>query len=188
MTGVGRAAALVVDDAHLLPLGAEAEHRPHEVVPCPAEEPRAADDPAFENLLLPQVLRVGVRRERVGMVSLDVRRPLLTVEDVVARVVENGNPKCCDVHGPDDVDGRRRLSVGFRAVHVRPRSRMKNDVRAVLEQDRLRDVELAVCARIGAGKSLGERSAELAPRARNQDASVALASLVERVGESVLHR
>jgi hypothetical protein len=58
----------------------------------------------------------------------------------------------------------------------------------VLEQDRLRDVELAVCARIGAGKSLGERSAELAPRARNQDASVALASLVERVGESVLHR
>ncbi len=43
--GVGRRAALVVDDGDLLARGAEREHRAQEVVPDRPEEPGGADDP-----------------------------------------------------------------------------------------------------------------------------------------------
>src|SRR5688572_11640531 len=45
MGDVRRRAALVVDDRDLVPLGAEPEHRPQEVVSGGAEEPGAPHDP-----------------------------------------------------------------------------------------------------------------------------------------------
>ena len=63
---VRRAAHLVVDHAHLVSLGAEPEHRPHEVVPAPAEEPGAPDDPALRHLTLAEKLGAPVGAERRG--------------------------------------------------------------------------------------------------------------------------
>jgi hypothetical protein len=64
MADVGGRAALVVDDGDLVPLGAQPQHRPEEVVPGPAEQPRGADDPAVADLLLPLELRAAVDPER----------------------------------------------------------------------------------------------------------------------------
>ena len=66
-------AALVVDDRHLVLLCAQAQHRPHEVVARPPEEPRAADDPALAHLALALELRPPVHRERARLVRLDIR-------------------------------------------------------------------------------------------------------------------
>ena len=58
-----RRAALVVDDRHLVLLRAELEHRPHEVLARPAEEPRGAHDPALAHLALALELRPPVDRQ-----------------------------------------------------------------------------------------------------------------------------
>src|SRR5215831_8583662 len=79
------APALVVDDRHLVPLLAEPEHRPQEVVPRGAEEPRSAGDPGIAGGRLALELRSPVRRERIRPVGLDVRLPFASVEDVVRR-------------------------------------------------------------------------------------------------------
>src|SRR6185437_6087961 len=52
MAHVGGAADLVGDDAHLVTLAPELEHRPDEVLARPPEEPGAADDPAVAHLAL----------------------------------------------------------------------------------------------------------------------------------------
>ncbi len=71
---VGGAAALVVDDRNLVPLGAEPEHRAHEVVARLAEEPGRADDPrTLAGGRLAVELRPAVGGERDGRVGLDVR-------------------------------------------------------------------------------------------------------------------
>ena len=59
---VGGAAHLVGDDAYLVPFGAEAQHRPQEVVARRAEEPRRAHDPAVPDLQLARQLRLAVDR------------------------------------------------------------------------------------------------------------------------------
>ena len=74
MPDVGRRAALVVDHRHLVPLGPGPEHRPHEVVPPFAEEPRGPDDPGpLARRRLAVELRPSVHGERVRRVRLDVR-------------------------------------------------------------------------------------------------------------------
>src|SRR5439155_10446357 len=50
MADVRRAAALVVDDRHLVPLATALEHRPDEVPAGRPEEPRRTDDPVAESL------------------------------------------------------------------------------------------------------------------------------------------
>ena len=75
MADVGRAAALVVDDRDLVALGAEAQHRAHEVLRRPAEEPRGANDPRLlAGRRLAVQLRAAVGAERRRRVRLDVRR------------------------------------------------------------------------------------------------------------------
>ena len=101
---VGRRAQLVGDHAHLVALGAEPQHRPDEVRAGPAEEPRAAHDPALAHLALALELRAAVDRERARLVGLDVRLALRAVEDVVGRVVDDRHAERGDV---------------ARAVHVR---------------------------------------------------------------------
>src|SRR5215211_1214381 len=60
MPDIGRRPELVVDDRDLVPLGAEPQHRPDEVVSGPAEEPGGANDPAVSDLLLSLELRAAV--------------------------------------------------------------------------------------------------------------------------------
>src|SRR5207248_946895 len=71
MTDVGGAADLVCDHRHLVPFAGELEHGPDEVLARPAEEPRAADDPAFPHFALALELRAAVDRERVRLVRFD---------------------------------------------------------------------------------------------------------------------
>src|SRR5581483_10300641 len=104
MPDVGRAAALVVDHRHLVPLGAEPEHRPDEVVPGRSEQPRRADDPAVADLPLAVQLRPAVDGERGRLVRLDVRAVLRPVEDVVAGEVDDRRTEGDDVPRAEDVD------------------------------------------------------------------------------------
>ena len=94
---VGRRAGLVGDDAHLVALCAEPQHRPDEVRAGPAEQPRAAHDPALAHLALALELRPAVDRERARLVGLDVRLALRAVEDVVGRVVDDRHAQRDDV-------------------------------------------------------------------------------------------
>ena len=180
---VGGRAALVVDDAHLVPLGPEAKHRAHEVVASPAEEPGAPDDPAVPHLALAEELRAPVRAERRRLVGLDVRRALRAVEDVVGGEVDDRRAERGHVPRPLDVDAERACLVGLGAVHVRPGRRVQHEPGLVSEGDRLRHVELVPRARIGVGEGLPQRRPELAARPGYEDAS-----RCERIGLSVLHR
>ncbi len=121
VAGVGRAAALVVDDGDLVALGAEAQHRPDEVVADRPEEPRGAHDPGpLAGRRLAVELRAAVGAERMGRVGLEVGLALGAVEDVVAREVDERRAERGDVLRPADVRRRRTLRVVLGAVDVGP--------------------------------------------------------------------
>ena len=131
MPGVGRAAALVVDDRDLVALGAEPEHRPDEVVPDRPEEPRGADDPRLAaGGRLAVELRAAVGAERIRRVGLDVRLALRAVEDVVGREVDERHAERGRVLRAADVDRRRALRVVLGAVDVRPGRRVQDELDA----------------------------------------------------------
>ena len=170
MPDVRRAAALVVDDGHLVPLPPEREHRQHEVLAPGREEPRGADDPAVADLALAFELRPPVDGLRAGRVRLDVRLALPPVEDVVGREVDDRRAERGDLARPLDVDAARSLLVRLSAVHVRERRRVEDEVGLRLDRR---------------APDLRQRAAELAARARDQDPTV---SRCERIGDSVLQR
>ena len=113
MADIGRAAALVVDDRDLVALGAETQHRAHEVVARPAEEPRRADDPrVVARGRLTVQLRPPVGRQRIRCVRLDVRLALAAVEDVVGGEVRRAARRA-----------RRRAACRRRSRPPRPADR-----------------------------------------------------------------
>src|SRR5690348_8433568 len=182
MADVRRAAALVVDDGHLLPFATEVEHRAHEVASRPPEEPRRAHDPGLlAGCGLAVQLRPAVDRQRIRSVRLDVRLALPTVEDVVGREVDEGDAELGDVLRPADVHGRRLLRLRLRSVDVGPPCGVQNEVGL----DGRGHGHIPSLARQpeGTGELLQERRAELAAGAGYDDASRA-----ERIGDDVLHR
>ena len=123
MPDVGGAAALVGDDGHLVALGAEPEHRAHEVVPRRAEEPRAAHDPgALAGGSLAVELRAAVRGQRAGLSDSTYGRTLATVEHVVGGVRHERCAERGGVGGAADVDGGSALRDRPRH-HRRPSTR-----------------------------------------------------------------
>ena len=125
---VRRAADLVVHHRDLVPLGAEPEHRPYEVVTGRPEEPGRADDPRlFARRGFAVGLRAAVGRERVRRVRLDVRRPLLPVEDVIGRVVDE-RAELGSMLRAADVNRCRALRIVLGAVDVGPRSRVQHEI------------------------------------------------------------
>lgn len=143
MADVRGAPALVVDHAHLVALGAEAEHRADEVRARPAEEPGAPHDPALAHLAFPEELRAPVGGERACLVRFDVRLALRPVEDVVGGEVDHRRPERRHGARPIHVDPPRALLVLLRAVHVRPRGGVEHEPRPVAELERAGgDVEL----------------------------------------------
>ena len=115
-----RRAALVVDDRHLVLLRAELEHRPHEVLARPPEEPRGANDPALPHLALTLELRAPVDRQWPRLIGFDVRLRLQSIEDVVRREVDDRRAERHDVASPLDVHPRRPFRVGLGPVDVSP--------------------------------------------------------------------
>ena len=185
---VGRAATLVVDHRDLVPLGAEPEHRAHEVVSRLAEEPRRADDPrTLAGGRLPLELRAAVDGEWGRRVRLDVRCALRPVEHVVGRERHERRAERGRVRRASDVRSRRGLRIVFGAVDVRPRRSVEHEVRGPRQR---RGLEAHVpgrpgqCEHLVAGERLRERAAQLAARPRDQGT----ASRAERIGVVVLHR
>ena len=133
------------------------EHRPDEVLARPAEEPRAAHDPALPHLALAVELRAPVRRDRLRLVRLDVRLALAAVEDVVGREVDDRSPERDDVSRPLDVDERRPLRISLRPVDVGPGGSVENEIRPIVERRRARHVEPSPIARVRLREDLGER-------------------------------
>ena len=168
MPDVCRTPDLIVDDRDLVPLGAEPQHRPHEVVSRRPEQPGRTDDP---RLLARCGLAVGLRapvgRERVRRVGLDVRRALLPVEDVIARV-EDDRAQLGGLLRPADVDRGRALGIVLGAIDVSPGGSVQNEVgRPDPCRRRDADVPVGVGQRdeIVTGERLDERLPELAARA-----------------------
>ena len=190
MADVGRAAALVVDDRDLVALGAEPQHRAHEVVRRRAEEPRGAHDPRLlAGRRLAVQLRAAVDAERRRRVRLEVRLALRAVEDVVAsRSTTSGAPSsaaCCapptlTAAAPCGSSSAPSTSVQAAACRTSRRLRLQAGRR------RERDVPVGARQRARLGKRLGERVAELPARAGDQDA--AAVSRSERSGDRVLQR
>src|SRR6188474_2678683 len=102
---------LVGDHAHLVPLLPEGEHRPNEVLSRRAEEPGASDDPAFFDLPLSLELRLAVDGQRIGLVGLDVRLALRTVEDVIGGEVDDRRAHGDDVPRTKHVDALDRSAL-----------------------------------------------------------------------------
>src|SRR4029450_4507768 len=167
------------DHADLVPLPPEGEHRPDEVLSRRAEEPGAPDDPAFLDLPLSLKLRLAVEGQMRGLVGLDVRLALRTVEDVIGGEVDDRRARADDVPRAEHVDALERFALGLRPVDVRPCGGVENEIGSYGEWPR--DV---VPRPIGRRKHLGQRGAELAARAGDQEA----ASRSERSGERVAHR
>jgi hypothetical protein len=179
MLDVRGAPPLVGDHAHLVLLLPEGEHRPNEVLSRRAEEPGAPDDPAFFDLPLSLELRLAVDGQRIGLVGLDVRLALRTVEDVIGGEVDDRRAHGDDVSRAKHVDALDRFALGLRRIDVCPCGRMENELGS--HRERPRDV---VPRPISAREHLGQRGAELAAWAGDQEA----ASRSERIGERVAHR
>src|SRR5206468_5596742 len=113
---------------------------------------------------------------------LDVRLALRAVEDVVGGVVDDRRAERGHVARAGDVDELCSGRVGLRAVDVRPRGSVQDELR--LGRDRLRDVELRARARGCLRKGLLQRDAELPAGAGDQDTL----SRSDRIGDLVLQR
>src|SRR5207249_8443612 len=97
---VARAQHLISDDAELLALPCQPQHRLDEVPLALArgrgdsEETRDAEDhrplAALERPSLAGELRFAVGAQRMGLVGLEIRCALAAVEDVVRREVDEG--------------------------------------------------------------------------------------------------
>jgi hypothetical protein len=90
----------------LVALCAEPQHRPHEVRAGPAEEPRAADDPAVATSRSPSSF---VRRTTESGAARPTRRTARasSVEDVVGREVDDGAPSAATLRVPSTFDAPR---------------------------------------------------------------------------------
>ena len=154
--------------------------------PVEPEQPRGPDDPGLASGGgLAVQLRTAVRAERGRSVRLDVRRGLASVEDVVARVVDEWRSELGGVADAADVDRRRALRVVLGAVDVRPGGGVQHELEA-LERHREREAHVPELARHRhrLGERLGERGPQLAARAGDQ--SAAALSRSERSGDRVL--
>ena len=188
MPDVGRAAALVVDDRHLLLFDAQPQHRPYEVVSRGPEEPRAAHDPGIlARRSFPVQLRAPVDGERVGRVRFDVRIVLAAVEDVVRREDHERRTERGGVADTADVHGGGVLRIGLRAVDVRPGGCVQDELETREPGRWQRDVPVGVTEgdHLVAGERLDESVAQLPAGARYEQAA---ASRGETIGVVVLHR
>ncbi len=194
---VRRAAALVVDDGHLVAVLGEPQHRAHEVVPGRAEEPRRPDDPGLgPRGRLAEQLRATVCGERIRPVGLDVRLALPAVEHVVGGEGDERRAERSRVRRPADVDRARTLRIALGPVHVGPGGGVEHEVEIALCQvdtGWVRDVPLLARQRheVVGGEGLLERPAELAAGTGDQDASAqdaASASRADRIGSVLFHR
>src|SRR4029453_6739816 len=152
---------------------------------CPTKEPGGANDPSVVALLLALELRPPVDAERVRRVRLDVRLRLRTVEDVVARVVDDRSAERSHVPRPEDVRRLGSFGVGLGIVHLCPGRRMEHELRSLVERVRIGHVPLGTrdCPRLG--EALRNAGAELAAGSRYEDAA---ASRSDRIGDWVLQR
>ena len=136
-TGPGRAADLVGDDADLVALVAEREHRVDEVAPAGAEQPGGAHDRVLVggggDLLLAGQLRATIGADRVHRVGLQPRLALGAVEDVVGRDVHDARTalggRARDIARAVAVDGGRGGLGRLGAVDVGPRGAVDHRAR-----------------------------------------------------------
>jgi len=171
MTHVGRRSALVVHDRYLVLLLGESKHRADEVLPGPAEKPRAPDDPALPHLALALELRAPVHREGIRLVGLDIRLALSSVEDVVRGVVDDRRAERDDVRRSVDVDELCSIRVALGTVDVGPSRSMQYELRPVAERGRDCDVEPLARARITVRKDFGECRPQLPAGPGDQEAA-----------------
>ena len=123
-------------------------------------------------------------------VRLDVRRPLRAVEDVIRGEVDERRPERGDVRSAADVHGRRALRIVLRSLDVGPPCSVQGEIQVTLchlAGGGISDVPRSPVQRddVVAGEGLGERDAELAARAGDQDP---LLSRSDRIGDFVLQR
>ena len=144
MADVRRAAALVVDDRHLVALARRARascarscgrssRRATTMRTIQASSPAAASPCSFVR----PYADCGIRRVR-----LDVRLALPAVEDVVGREVDERRAELGGVLRAADVDRRRLLRVGLGPVDVGPRGRVQHEVGRAERRRRQRHVPL----------------------------------------------
>ena len=190
MPGVGRAATLVGDDRDLVALGAEPEHRAHEVVPDRPEEPGGAHDPGHRLRPPPRRAAWCARRRRAG----SARRTRGTARAWRRRRRSRSRSRRAARRA------RRRSAFRPRSIAAAPcgsssapstfvhaaACRTSSTSRSLELWQREADVPAAACERERVGELLGQRVPELAARARDQDA--AAESRSERSGDRVLQR
>ena len=181
MADVRRRAALVVDDGQLVALRAEPEHRPHEVLRRPAEEPRAcARSSRSPRPRLAVQLRAAVGRQRAAARPTRRTARASAVEDVVGREVDDRRAERRDVRGAADVDRRRALRIVLGAVDVRPGRGVQHEVVWCDRRGRQRDVPLARSSRATASGNASESAAPSWPSAPVM--RIAARSRSERIG------
>ena len=192
MADVRRASALVVHDRDLVPLGAEPEHRPYEVVAGRPEEPGRAHDPGVgAGGCLAVELRAAVGRERIrGRPTRRTARACGRRRRSRSRTRRAGAR--ARRRSPSRRRSRRPRLVGRPRRRPRPSTRRRagrgrDRPRGTLSRGAVRHVPVLVCERddVVVRERLAERAAELAAGARDQDAT---ASRADRIGVLVLHR
>ena len=118
MPDVGRTAAFVTDHLHFVPFPSEREHCADEGHTVRPEEPRLRTiNPRHRPLALE--LGLSVHGARPRLVGLDIRRSLVSVEDVVRRQVHERDAERDDIPRALDVHTVRGLRVGLAAVDIR---------------------------------------------------------------------
>ncbi len=123
--GEGRRAVLVGDDADLLPLLREPQHRLDEVRAIRAADPGGADHRAAriggEHGPLPRFLGRAIDAERAGRIGLGIRAALEPVEDIVGGEMHEGRAARSRRGGEPAGAGRvhrlGQLRLVLRAVH-----------------------------------------------------------------------
>jgi hypothetical protein len=123
--GPGRSANLVVDNAQLVALAAQAQHGLHEVGTMQAIHPTGAQDHETcargGNRLLAFKLAAAVDGKRVGGVVFEVGARLGAVKDIVCRIVDQEGAEAPGLFGQDGrgrrIDPPRLVGFLLRAIH-----------------------------------------------------------------------